>query len=70
MRHRDCHPHHWLIIAERALLRSFVVMTGALLIIVSLALDVTIMMLPAGLALGLTGVGLIVWGFTGDVVVG
>jgi hypothetical protein len=38
-----------------------------MLIIVSLLLDATVLMLPAGLALGLAGIGVIVWAFTGDV---
>jgi len=70
MRHKTCLTPHWIVIAEHALLRSLVVVTGLMLIIVSLAFDAMIIMLPAGLALGVVGVGLIFWGVTRDVMEG
>jgi hypothetical protein len=67
MRSKLSHTHCWVIAAEHALLRAVALAAGAMLIIVSLLLDATILMLPAGLALGLAGMGVIVWGLTGDV---
>jgi hypothetical protein len=67
MRGKLSHTQCWITIAEHALLRTIAAVAGAMLIIVSLLLDATVLMLPAGLALGLAGIGVIVWAFTGDV---
>ena len=58
--------HEWLVFAEHGALRLIMVLTGFLLMVVGLALGVTMMMLPIGLVLGLTGVGLFIWGAFGD----
>jgi hypothetical protein len=68
MQDRISHTHHWFMAAERAAMRSLVVIAGVMLIVVSLLLDASIMLLPAGIALGIAGGGLIVWGVTGDLV--
>ncbi|MBM3779014.1 MAG: hypothetical protein FJW23_12415 [Acidimicrobiia bacterium] len=63
------HAHtltHWLVLAEHGLLRSLMVAVGVLLIAVGFGLSVTMVMLPAGVALGFTGLGLFLWGAAGD----
>ncbi len=59
--------HHWIILAERGLLRLFLVMIGLALILVSLVFDLSLVMLPLGLFLALTGVGVVGWGLVGEV---
>jgi hypothetical protein len=64
--HIAAHGHRWISRSIHAVLRSLVVVIGIALIVVSLALDATIMLLPAGLALGCASAGIITWGITGD----
>jgi hypothetical protein len=62
-------PHtarDWFNLAERGALRLLMAGIGFALIIVGLALGVSMIMLPAGVVIGLTGVGLLVWGALGD----
>lgn len=54
--------HEWFVLAERGALRLVMVTVGFTLMIIGLALGVSMVMLPAGLFLGLTGVGVLVWG--------
>lgn len=58
--------HEWLVLAEHGALRLVMVVTGFTLMVVGLALGVTMVMLPLGLLLGLTGVGVFVWGAVGE----
>jgi len=58
--------HRWLVLVERSALRLVMVTTGLALMIIGLALGVSLVMLPPGVALGLTGVGVLVWGAVGD----
>jgi hypothetical protein len=58
--------HEWFVLAERGALRLVMTMTGFTLMIIGLALGVTMVMLPAGLFLGLTGFGVLLWGALGD----
>ena len=58
--------HRWLVLVERSALRLVMVTTGVTLMIIGLALGVSLVMLPPGVALGLTGVGVLVWGAVGD----
>jgi hypothetical protein len=58
--------HRWLVLVERSALRLVMVTTGVMLMIIGLALGVSLVMLPPGVALGLTGVGVLVWGAVGD----
>ena len=65
-RHLSALGHHWVAVAEHALLRSLVVTTGIALAVVGLGLVLSVVLLPVGLALGLIGVGVVVWGSVGD----
>jgi len=58
--------HEWFVMAERGALRFVLIVTGFTLMVVGLALGVTMVMLPPGLFLGLTGLGVLVWGAVGD----
>lgn len=58
--------HEWFVLAERSALRLVMVATGFTLMVVGLALGVTMVMLPPGLFLGLTGLGVLVWGAVGE----
>ena len=58
--------HEWFVLAERGALRFVMVTTGFTLMVVGLALGVSMVMLPAGLFLGLTGLGVLIWGAVGD----
>jgi hypothetical protein len=62
--------HEWFVLAERSVLRVVMIVTGLILMIVGLALGVSMVMLPAGVVLGLTGVGVFVWGAVGELPVG
>jgi hypothetical protein len=57
-------------VAAHTALRSLVVVTGLSLIIVSIALDATIMLLPAGIAMGCAAAGIIAWASRGSVRIG
>jgi hypothetical protein len=59
--------NRWWQFAERGLLRALMILIGLMLMIVGLGLGVTMIMLPAGVVIGLVGVGLLVWGAVGDV---
>jgi hypothetical protein len=56
----------WLGGAERALLRTLMVIVGLAMMVLGLAMGVTMIMLPVGLIVGFVGVGLVVWGAFGD----
>jgi hypothetical protein len=56
----------WWQFAERGMLRIVMILIGLVLMIVGLGLGVTMIMLPAGVVIGLLGVGLLVWGAVGD----
>ena len=58
--------HDWFVLAERSALRLAMIATGFTLMIVGLALGVTMVMLPPGMFLGLTGLGVLLWGAFGD----
>lgn len=58
--------HEWFNLAERGALRLLMGGLGFALMVVGLALGVSMIMLPAGVVIGLTGVGLLVWGVLGD----
>jgi hypothetical protein len=58
---------YWITLAERSFLRAVFIVLGFALMVVGLALGVTMIMLPAGVVIGLIGVGLVVWGAFGDV---
>ena len=58
--------HEWFVLAERSALRLVMVVTGFTLMIIGLGLGVSVVMLPAGLFLGLTGLGVLVWGALGE----
>ena len=57
---------HWIEFAEHSVFRSLLMMIGVVLVVIGLGLGVTVVMLPAGLAVGFTGVGLFLWGAMGD----
>ncbi len=67
MHHYSVAAHHCVVRTERGLLRLFLVAGGFALMVVGLALGISIFMLPAGLMVGLTGVGLATWGLAGDI---
>ena len=58
--------HHCLALAERTFIRGLMITIGIPLIVLGLGLGVSVIMLPAGIAIGFTGVGLVVWGAVGD----
>jgi hypothetical protein len=58
---------HWFAVAERGAIRLGMITLGTVMMIVGLALGVTMIMLPAGLVIGLTGAGVTLWGAVGDV---
>jgi hypothetical protein len=58
--------HDWFVLAERSALRLLMIVTGITLMVVGLALGVSLVMLPPGLFVGLTGLGVLVWGALGD----
>ena len=58
--------HEWFVFVEHGVLRLIMVVTGFVLTIIGLALGVTMVMMPIGIFLGLTGVGVIVWGVLGE----
>jgi hypothetical protein len=58
--------HEWFVFAEHGALRLVMVVTGFMLMVIGLALGVTMVMLPIGLFLGLTGVGVFIWGAFGE----
>jgi hypothetical protein len=58
--------HDWFVSAEHAALRLVMVVTGFTLMVFGLALGVSLVMLPIGVLLGLTGVGVLVWGAAGE----
>lgn len=63
------HAHsmsHWLVLAEHGLLRSLMILVGLVLMVIGVGLSVTMVMLPAGFALGFTGLGLFLWGAAGE----
>lgn len=59
--------HNMRVLAERGLFRLLMMVVGFVLVILGLGLGVSMVMLPAGLVLGLLGVGLVVWATVGDV---
>ena len=59
--------HNMLVFAERGFVRVLMMAVGFVLVILGLGLGVSMVMLPAGLFLGLLGVGLVVWATVGDV---
>jgi hypothetical protein len=62
-------PHSaydWFVWAEHGVLRLVMVATGLTLMVFGLALGVAMVMLPIGVLLGLTGVGVLVWGALGE----
>ena len=58
--------HEWFVLMERSALRVVMMTTGLTLMIIGLALGVSLVMLPPGIVLGLTGVAVLVWGAVGD----
>ena len=58
--------HEWFNLAERGVLRLVMIVIGLALMIVGLGLGVSMIMLPPGLLLGFTGLGLVVWGALGE----
>jgi hypothetical protein len=58
--------HDWFLLAERGALRIVMVTMGFTLMILGLGLGVSMVMLPVGVLLGLTGFGVLVWGAVGE----
>jgi hypothetical protein len=56
----------WVLFVERGLLRVAMISLALILMIAGLAMGVTMVMLPVGLVVGFVGVGLLVWGLLGD----
>ena len=54
------HDHHWLAMAEHAVLRCLMLTAGVALVVLGLGLGVTLIMLPVGIVMALAGVGLMV----------
>lgn len=57
---------HWIEAAEHGVLRSFIMLIGLVIALIGLGLGVTLVMLPAGIALGATGLVVFMFGATGD----
>jgi len=62
----DARRRRWILVAERGTLRLAMAALGFVLMVLGLGLGVTMVMLPAGIVIGLAGVGLLVWGTLGD----
>ena len=58
--------HGWFTMAERGVLRVVMAAMGFILMVLGLGLGVTMVMLPPGLLLGFTGLGLFLWGVLGE----
>jgi hypothetical protein len=56
----------WMLRTERGLVRLAMITVGFAFVVVGLAMGVSIILLPPGLVLALSGVGLFVWGAVGD----
>jgi len=56
----------WLVLIERGALRAVMTLIGLGLIAMGLGLGVSLVMLPPGLLLGVTGTGVMLWGVFGD----
>jgi hypothetical protein len=61
------HWHQWFVLGERALVRAFLALLGLVLIVLGLAMGVSMVMLPIGVAFGLAGVAMLVWGVVAEV---
>ena len=61
--------HEWFVAAQCGALRVVMATTGVALMVVGLALGVSVVMLPIGIVVGLTGVGVLVCGVFGDLAV-
>ena len=64
--HSHPHMHHARMVAERAVIRSIIVASGAGLVVTGIALGASVVMLPVGVGIGLIGLGLTAWGAVGD----
>jgi hypothetical protein len=58
--------HEWFVVAERGALRLAMVTIGFILMVAGLALGVSMVMLPMGVFVGLTGFLVFLWGALGD----
>ena len=58
--------HHWLVMAERCVARSVLVLAGLVLLAMGLGLGATVVMLPIGIAFAVVGVGVVGWALAGD----
>ena len=59
--------HPWLIVTESVFGHLAAIVVGVIMMIVGLALGVTIVMLPAGLVIGLIGAAVFVAGIFGHI---
>ncbi len=62
-------PHslaHWIEAAGHGVLRSFIMLLGLVMALIGLGPGVTLVMLPAGIALGATGTIVFIFGAIGD----
>ena len=57
---------HWIEAAEHGVLRFFIMLIGLVIALIGLGLGVTLVMLPAGIALGATGAIVFVFGAIGE----
>ena len=62
---RGAVAHRWLTLAEHGAFRVVVAALGLVMVVVGLALGVTMIMLPAGLVVGLIGLAILLWGVLG-----
>jgi hypothetical protein len=56
----------WILRTERGLLRVGMIALGLVFIVVGLGMGVSLVMLPPGIIIALSGVGLLIWGAVGD----
>jgi hypothetical protein len=56
----------WILRTERGLLRLGMITLGVVFIVVGLGMGVSVIMLPPGIVIALSGLGLLTWGAVGD----
>ncbi len=64
--HSHPHMHHLMVLTARTCARSIIVAGGLGLSVAGLGLCASVVMLPVGVLVGLTGVGLAAYGAVGD----
>jgi hypothetical protein len=62
MAHADFWHRHWVLVTESLFAHTVAIVVGFVMMVLGLGLGVTIIMLPAGLVIGLMGAAIFVGG--------